>query len=225
VFVQFCASAVLLGCVVSSASADMTNFRDWVDANGMATNSTSNLWYGTSGLGGPMMASTGSGWNSPGYPVNTPMIGGAVAVGSNGGAAGTATFEGLWCHPGSGTPAVLVYAPQSTIWTGGLRVRSELIVNGLSGNGVTFTVLATIGGFTSNLGTTTLTGSNDRLDFFSLGGMTQLNAGDTLSVVIGDNGSYLYDHVNFNAWLDVPAPGAMTALLAFGAAHGRRRRR
>ena len=94
-FVQFCASAVLLGCVVSSASADMTNFRDWVDANGMATNSTSNLWYGTSGLGGPMMASTGSGWNSPGYPVNTPMIGGAVAVGSNGGAAGTATFEGL----------------------------------------------------------------------------------------------------------------------------------
>lgn len=216
-------TASLLG-PASVAGADMTNFRDWADANGFAGNSTSNLWYGTTGIGGALMAGGASGWTSPGYSFSTPMIGSQIDTGTNSGAAGPATFDGLWCHPGSGVPAVLVFAPQGSIWAEGMNVRSELIVNGLSGNGVTITVLGTIGGNNFNFGTTTLTGTNDQTDFFSFGGPVQLSAGDTISIVIGDNGSYLYDHVNFNAWLGVPGPGALSVLLA-GALGARRRAR
>lgn len=201
----------------------MTNFRDWVDANGLATNSTSNLWYGTTGVGGSLMTTDGSSWYSPGQPFGTPLMGPLTSVGSDNGAAGPATFDGIWVHPGSGIPAVLVFAPQSSMWVSGMAVHSELILNGLSGNGVTISVLATIGGVTTNLGTTTLTGTSDQLDVFSFGGLVQMNAGDTFKVVFGDNGSYLYDHVNFNAWL-VPGPGGLAALTLLAGARGRRRR-
>ncbi|MFO0961447.1 MAG: hypothetical protein U0625_00920 [Phycisphaerales bacterium] len=216
------ATTSLLG-IAPLAGADMTNFRDWIDANGLATNSTSNLWYGTTGVGGALMASGGNSWYSPGYPFGTPLFGPLTEPGSDNGAAGPATFSGVWAHPGSGVPAALVFAPQSATWASGMSVRSELILNGLSGNGVTITVLGNIGGNAYNFGTTTLTGTNDQTDFFSFGGPVQLSAGDTISVVIGDNGSYLYDHVNFNAWLDVPAPGSIALLLAGGLARRRRR--
>lgn len=215
--------SLALGVAAANAAADMTNFRDWVDANGLATNSTSNLWYGTAGVDGGLMTADTSSWYTPGQPFGTPLMGPLTSVGSDNGAAGPATFDGIWVHPGSGLPAVLVFAPQSSMWVSGMAVHSELILNGLSGNGVTITVLATIGGVTTNLGTTTLTGTSDQLDVFSLGGLVQMNAGDSFKVVFGDNGSYLYDHVNFNAWL-VPGPGGLATLTLLAGARGRRRR-
>lgn len=209
-----------------SAHADILNYRDWLTANPTTPNSTANEWYGTIGLGGAMMTSNGSYWYSPGYPNNTPLLGIRTTVGSDNGAAGPATFDGSWVHSGPGVPAVLVFAPTVATWVGGMNVQSELIANGLSGNGFTITVYATIAGNTTSLGTTTLTGISTRLDSFNLPSMTLLNAGDSLSVAFGDNGSYLFDHANFNAWIVIPAPGA-AALVGLGGllvVGGRRRR-
>jgi hypothetical protein len=207
-----------------SAHADILNYRDWLSANPTTPNSTANAWYGTIGLGGPMMTTDGSFWSSPGYPNGTPLLGLRTTIGSDNGAAGPATFNGSWAHSGPGVPAVLVFAPTVATWVGGMNVQSELIFNGLSGNGVTITVYATIAGNTTSLGTTTLTGVDTRFDSFNLANPTLLNAGDSISVAFGDNGSYLFDHVNFNATISIPAPSA-AAVLGLGGLLAARRRR
>jgi hypothetical protein len=215
-------SFAALAC--GSAQADIHNYRDWLSANPSTPNSTANEWYGTIGLGGAMMTSGGSSWFSPGYPNSTPILGLRTTVGSNNGDAGPATFDGSWAHAGPGVPAVLVFAPTVATWVGGINIQSELILNGLSGNGVTITVYSTIAGNTASLGTTTLTGIDTRFDSFNLPNLTLLNAGDSLSVAFGDNGSYLYDHVNFNATISIPAPSA-AALIGLGGLFTARRRR
>lgn len=221
----FLVVAAAAALVCGSARADILNYRDWLDANPTTPNSTANEWYGTIGLGGPMMTSDGTTWASPGYPANTPLLALRTFVGSDNGAAGPATFEGSWVHPGSGVPAVLVFAPSVATLVGGMDIRSELIANGLSGNGITITVYATIGGSTSTLGTTSLGGiSTSVLHSFNLPNVTTLNPGDSLSVAFGDNGSYLFDHVNFNAWITIPTPGA-AAVLGLGGLLAVRRRR
>lgn len=219
------ASIGAAGLLSVAASAEMTNARAWVDLNGFTSNSASQLWYGTAGVNGPLLDPTGTSWRAAGQPYDWPMIGPMVNIGSYGGSAGPATFNGMWGRPGGAMDAVLVVAPNSPTWTTGLTVNSELIANGMLGDGVSITVLAKIGGVTSNLGTVTLANTADaRLDFFSLGGLTQLNAGDSMSVVIGNNGSFLYDHVNFNAWLTIPGPGGLAMFLGAVGLRGRRRR-
>lgn len=220
----FLASAAASACLLTGASASMTNFRDWVDANSFATNSTSNLWYGTTGVGGPLMAG-GESWITPGVQFQTPLIGPTTSPGSDPGAAGPATFNGVWVHTGASVPAVLMFAPQSDTVIGIVNVHSELITNGLSGNGITISVTTIIGGVETHRGTTTLAGTaDDRMDLFSLGQPRTLQAGDAIRIEFGNNGSYLFDHVNFNVWMTVPAPGLGAALLG-PALLGLRRRR
>lgn len=221
----FPAVAVASVVAASPSLASMTNFRDWVDVNGFATNSTSNLWYGQSGVGGPMMAANGSSWTSPWAQHSTPLIGPITSPGSDNGAAGPATFDGLWVHPGSGVPAVLMFAPQAATVVGIVNVHSELIANGLSGNGVTISVTTSIGGVETSRGTTILAGTADeRFDEFSLGHTQTLQAGDWIRIAFGDNGSFLFDHVNFNAWMTIPAPASLGVLLAPALLGARRRR-
>lgn len=216
-------SFLALAC--GSAHASILNYRDWLDANPSTPNSAANEWYGTIGLGGGMMTSNGSYWLSPGYPASTPLLGLRTSVGSDPGAAGPATFEGSWVHPGSGVPAVLVFAPSVATLVGGMNVQSELIANGLTGNGISITVYATIAGNTTSLGSTTLAGSSTvQLDAFNLPSATLLNPGDSMSIAFGDNGSYLFDHANFNAWITIPTPGAAVMLGLGGLLAARRRR-
>jgi hypothetical protein len=128
-------------------------------------------------------------------------------------------------HPGSGIPAVIVFEPNEPVAIGAVRVRSELIANGLSGNGMTVRVLSTIGGMTTDLGTRPFGGVNDVLDEFALPAAAVLQPGDRVSVLVGDNGSFSFDHGNINVWIVVPGPG--TALLVASAAlavSARRRR-
>lgn len=221
---SFASAITLASLACSAAHADVHNFRDWLTANPSTPNSTANEWYGTIGLGGAMMTTNGSYWYSPGYPNSTPLIGLRTTVGSDNGAAGPATFDGAWVHSGPGVPAVLVFAPTVSTWVGAMNIQSELIANGLSGNGITITVYSTIAGNTTSLGTTTLTGTNSQIDTFNLPTLTQLNAGDSLSIAFGDNGSYLFDHVNFNAWITVPTPGAAALFALAGLVTSRRRR-
>lgn len=226
---SFLASATLSAAVLSTSTfADITNFRDWIDANGVSSNSASNTWHGTFGLDGPLLSvltnENGTFWAKAGSPDFTPLLALPTTVGSWNGSAGPATFEGSWMHAGASTPPVLVFAPSVTTYAAGMAIRSELIANGLSGNGVTFTVYTQIGGVLSNHGTTTLAGtSSDRTDTFAFGPGVTLAAGDKAMIVFGNNGNYQFDHVNFNAWLTVPAPGALALLGMVGLVGNRRR--
>ncbi|CAG0980369.1 hypothetical protein PHYC_01734 [Phycisphaerales bacterium] len=207
-----------------AALGDVLGFRSWLDTNGFGTNNASNLWQGRVGSAtGSFMSSAGTSWVTVGPQFSVPLMGPLINIGGENGAAGPATFDGLWAHPGAGVPAVLVFAPQAPTFVDGMTVHSELIANGLSGNGVQFTVYATVGGNTGSLGTTTLTGVTDRLDVFALPSTTLLNPGDTLSLYISDNGNYLYDHVNFNAVIAVPAPSSIALAGVLIAARRRRK--
>ena len=212
-----------LGLAASASHADITNFRSWLTANPSTPNSTSNEWFGTRGVNGALMTSDGTMWNSPGFPNSTPVIGLRTTVGSDNGAAGPATFDGAWAHPGPGIDAVLTFAPTSPIMIGRVEVHAELIANGLSGNGATITVWTSTGGNTTSVGTTILTGTSDRLDLFDFP-TTQFQPGDKVFVAIGDNGSYLFDHVNFDVTITVPTPGAATLMSLAGLVATRRRR-
>lgn len=216
-------ACVLVASGTSLVRADILNFRDWLTSQPTTPNAASNEWYGTRGLDGPLLTSDTSMWSSPAFTNAVPLLALRTTVGSDNGAAGPATFDGCWAHPGNGLHAVLVFAPTTPVWVGAMNVRSELIANGLSGNGVTITVYSTIGGSTTPLGTTTLTGIDSRLDAFTLPNLTLLNPGDRLSVAFGDNGSYLFDHVNFNAWVTIPAPASACVFGALGLAFRRRR--
>ena len=207
----------------SAANADILNFRDWLTANPATPNSTANEWYGTRGIDGPLLSESSGYWLSPGFPNSTPVMALRTQIGSDNGAAGPATFDGCWVHPGSGIEAVLVFEPTSPTWIGAVGVQTELIANGLSGNGITISVYSVLSGVSSHLGTTTLTGTDDRTDLFNLPALTLFQPTDRLQIVFGDNGSYLFDHVNMNAWITVPAPG-VTVLLAGVGLFARRRR-
>lgn len=214
------------GCLAGAATADDNEFRSWVDTHGWATNSVTSLWYGQSGVGGSLMSATPTEWRTTSEAYTWPMIGPLVNIGEYGGTAGPATFNGMWGRPGPRLDAVLVFAPKSDTWVAGMDVHSELISNGMLGDGVTISVVANISGNVTSLGTIVLAHTADaRLDHFTFSTSTLLQAGDTLSVVIGNNGSFLYDHVNFNAWVTAPGPGGLAVLAGAVAMGGRRRRR
>lgn len=218
-------SAVIVGLAGSIAQAEILDLRQWVDANGFTNNVATNTWQGRRiDAAGALMAG-GASWTSPGFPSGTPLLGPLTSPGSDPGAAGPATFNGLWVHPGSGTAAAAVFAPQTPVWAGGVSVHWEYIANGASSNGVRLSVQATIGGVTSNLGSPIVLGTvNDQTDFFALPSVIQMQPGDSIAVIFDDNGSYLFDHVNFNATIGIPAPGAMAGVLVIGLAAARRRR-
>lgn len=212
-----------LGVAASVSQASITSFRSWLNANPATPNSTSSEWYGTRGVDGALMTSDGSSWYSPGFPFGTPLVGPRTSIGGDNGAAGPATFEGSWIHPGPGIDAVITFAPSAAIMIGRVEVHSELILNGLSGNGVTITVWTSVGGNTTSVGSTILTGTNDMVSQFDFP-TTQFQPGDKVYVAVGDNGSYLYDHVNMDVNITVPAPGA-TGLMALSGLVAMRRRR
>ncbi len=217
---------VVVGAIgAGAAHGDILNFRSWLDANPSTPNSTANEWFGTRGVNGAMLTSNGSYWESPGFPNSTPLLASRANIGTHGGAAGPATFNGSFVHPGSGIAAVLVFSPTSPTVIGRVDVRSELVVNGLQGNGVTISVFTTISGTTTGYGSVTLAGTSAaRFDSFNFPAAL-FQPGDRVHVVVGDRGSYLYDHVNLDAWIGIPTPGAVSAITVFGLCALRRRRR
>ncbi len=220
------AGVVLTAMTASVAHADITSFRGWLDANPTTPNSASNTWYGTRGVNGAMMTSDGSAWTSPGFPNGTPLTALRTSVGSDNGAAGPATFAGSWVHPGPGIDAVVTFAPSAPTQLGRVTVHSELIANGLSGNGVTISVYTTISGVTTAHGSIVLVGTaSDQFNDFDFP-LTIFQPGDRVHIAFGDNGSYLFDHVNFDATVTIPAPGVagMAGVAVIALARRRTRR-
>lgn len=222
-----CVASLLLATCAASTDGAVLRLREWIDVNGFSSNSASNEWQGRIGSAtGALMTASAASWGTPGVQFGVPLIGPITAPGSDNGAAGPATFDGLWVHPGSGVDAVAVFAPQAPIDVTGLSVHHELIANGLSGNGVRFIAYITQSGVTTQLGAEVVFGgtSVDGVSDFTLPGVVTLNPGDTLALHVNDNGSYLFDHVNFDVTVTIPAPGTLGVAGLFGLAAARRRR-
>lgn len=224
----FAPASLLAGlAIAASASASVTEFRVWAEGKGLAKNGTTQTWFGSSAVDGPLMTSKGNRWTTTGKAKLASVVGDVVDEGSFGGKAGAATFDGVLVKPGARTDAVITYRSEGDQWVQGLAVQSELLGKALKGDGVTISVIATLDGRTRSLGTITLAKSADaRLDVFTFSGATELHEGDTLSLVISRRGSNKFDQVNVNAWVmnTIPGPGGLVAVAGLLVTGTRRRR-
>lgn len=208
----FAAAGVIV--VAAPALANDLIVRDWLVSQGFSALSGTSLWQGRIGsASGSLMTASSTSWTNPSGSFSTPLFGPLTTIGSDNGAAGPATFDGVWAHPGSGVDAVLVFAPLSPTQVGQVIIHAEMILNGLSGNGVNIETRLIQGSTSTSLGQFYVSGPNDRLETVALPAVTTLMPGDKIAVHVNDAGSYLYDHVNINVEISpVPAPAAGLAL-------------
>lgn len=197
-------AAASLGAAVTSAHAVTYDMRDYYETQNFALPQVAgSLWtvhYGdSSGSLLPVLNGTGYG-----YPCGTCMVlGPLINAGdaASGSGAATPTFDGLFLHPGPSADASIsiVFRAQADTWLDGVTVTTELIANGLVGNGLDVAVTVTRGGVASAFGGFTVSGPHVLVNPFSFGASPLLFAvGDTIEVDVGPNGSYYYDHLNIN---------------------------
>ena len=136
------------------------------------------------------------------------------------GAQVTPTFNGVFLHPGydAATSTAIVFNAPDNTWLNGVTVQSEMIVNGLAGDGVDIAVRHTRNGISTVLGTYSVSGSNYTEQSFSFGSTPLLFAlGDRIEIDVGPNpGSYLHDHLNINVFttaVAAPVPETETYAL------------
>lgn len=180
----------------------------------------------------------GSGASYYGFGLHQ-QIGMPLAAGTNGCTPGycnvpyantLATFDGVFVHPGASSPTAVVYRFNAPALLQHVNLWTESVLNGAVGNGIDVSVGVVRGGSTTVL--TSFIG-----DYASSIGSAQttalhpglaMQAGDTLQVLYGGNGSYLFDHYNIEVQLTtspVPEPGMAALWLAGLVALGRLMRR
>jgi len=139
------------------------------------------------------------------------------------GAQVTPTFNGVFLHPGydSATSTAIVFNAPDNTWLNGVTIQSEMIINGLAGDGVDIAVRHTRNGISTVLGTYSVSGSDYSEQTFYFGLSPLLFAlGDSIEIDVGPNpGSYWHDHLNINVMTTavaapVPEPEAYALFLA-----------
>lgn len=219
-------AALLAAVPVRAEVFDLRDYFETLDYSQAQVASA--LWtahYGSAE--GSLLPAAGSkyGYNSPIYTQLGALVdaGDTAWNGSFGyGAAVTPTFDGLFLHPGSSAASsvAIVFTAQDTVWLEGVTVNTEMVVNGLAGNGVDIVVSQVRAGVTTSLDSYVVSGPN-RSDRSISFGATPLMfaAGDRIIIDVGPNGSNLYDHVNIDVRttavaVPVPEPETYALMLA-----------
>lgn len=222
----FACASVACTCMESSR-ASVSDLREYFVQRGFGPQNETDQWtvrYGAAN--GPLLASAGSYFYGP-YQHSTPIFGPILNVGDYAGWGHGATFEGIFVHAGPGVPMVATFRVDETTVLSGFTVRAEMVLNGISSNGMGFEVVTDIGGTLVSRGSGTwgysTVASDHPVDF---GGETTLAAGDKVHILFNDNGSFLYDHANIDLVpLVVPGPGSILVAGGVLVTASRRRRR
>lgn len=141
-----------------------------------------------------------------------------------------ATFAGVFVHPGATSPTAVVYRFGAPVLLQDVSLWTESIGNGAYGNGIDISVAVVRGGSSTALTNfiANHASSVSSAQITSLQPALAMQAGDTLQVLYGGNGSYLFDHFNIEVQLTtspVPEPGTVALWLAGMVALGRLMRR
>lgn len=169
------------GTVPAQTAGNLWTFHAGTAANGFLGNAYGTFYGLPNVAGGPHMV---------GPVVNTGDPSFLSACGDS------PSFNGLWVHPNQGTPSGIVLNLSNATVIASIEIRYETVSNGCVGNGLT------IGASILNTGW-----SNAPFVFNSASGRgstvtytpnQQVGPNGQVQILIGDNGSYLFDHSNIN---------------------------
>lgn len=237
---SFALAALLVAGPVQAQVFDLRDFHESLD--GTQQQVPGNLWtYRYGDASGGLLPLLGTGFF--GYACGTcTQIGQLVNTGDPAwnssfgyGAAVTPTFDGLFLHPGPGATSsvAIVFTAPSDVWLSGVTIDAEMVINGLAGNGVDIEVSHTRDGVTTVLGSHEVSGPNFSQVAYAFGPTAIFfAAGDTVTIDVGPNGNYNFDHLNIDVRTTavaapVPEPASSALLLAGASVLGallRRRR-
>ena len=239
-------AALALTALITAAPAQAAavyGLRDYFESLGStyAAQSATNLWTFHDGShSGSLFTPSGPDYRGP---TQYQQIGAKVDSGTGGCSPGycppapattLATFDGVFVHPAAATPTAAVFHALEDLQLDEIRLWSETVANGASGNGFDVRVRAIINGIAQEIGAFDFNYANtvsSRLETVYTPGLV-LRQGDMLEILYGNAGSYLFDHGNVNAFLStsavapanaVPAPHTL-ALAGLGLAALLRRR-
>lgn len=203
----------------SAAQAAVFGMRDYFEtlSSPYPTQAASNLWtfqYGNQS-GGFLLP---SGDNYVSSPYVYQQIGSQKNTGTSGCTSGfcgatpantRASFDGVFVHPGPSSATAAVFHASAAMQISQIQLWSETIVNGENGNGFDVAVNAIINGVAQSIGTFVFNYANTttaKLDTIYTPSALVLQAGDMIEIRYGNNGSYLYDHGNVDAFITGVAP-------------------
>ena len=212
---------VVLGLSAAAAQAAPTTYdlRGYFDSlsDPYPTQQATNLWtFHRGDHSGTLLPAYGADYYDYGN-VLYQQIGSKLNVGEGGCSPGfcpanpaqsLATFNGVFVHPGSSSATSAVFHIQQDATLDEVKLWSETVGNGNNGNGFDVQVRAIIGGQAQALVAFLFdfAGTRNTKDEHVVAPGLSLHAGDMIEILYGNNGGYLYDHGNIEAFITL-SPG------------------
>lgn len=204
-FRNFLASAAVAALTATTATAaPMTyNLRTWFDGvlagNGgtLPAQSAGNLWtfHAGTAANGFLGNAYGTYYGLPNITGGPHMVGPTVNIAEPGytsGCGDTPSFNGLWVHPNQGTPSGIVLNLSNATVIASIEIQYETVSNGCVGNGMTIGASILNTGWSSS--PFVFTSASGRGSVATYTPNQQLGPNGQVQILVGDNGSYLFDH-------------------------------